>query len=185
LKSCEHCVYGMEWNRYRCMRDHAEWMSKAVIELVENDEKYARTFAHNGWDWGEIGASMRFKVLDPGSCTPTRWKSIQLGLRSTHCQEGKAFVKYYAHSDGKEHVITLDDATFTGTIESTESMELSGREDWENLKFYVGSKEHHVLRAFVETCWWANGHVEPIPVEPRPVASLQGEINFDDLKRWS
>jgi hypothetical protein len=175
----------MEWNRYRCMRDHAEWMSKAVIELVENDEKYARTFAHNGWDWGEIGASMRFKVLDPGSCTPTRWKSIQLGLRSTHCQEGKAFVKYYAHSDGKEHVITLDDATFTGTIESTESMELSGREDWENLKFYVGSKEHHVLRAFVETCWWANGHVEPIPVEPRPVASLQGEINFDDLKRWS
>lgn len=167
LKQCEYCVYGMPWYDHKCIQGFADWLAGPVVRAVKASKAAVTTSTYNGWDYGEIGASMRFKVADPEACIPSRWECLKLGLRSTHgeAQEKEGllfFTKHYAYTSGKEHVIVLDPKDFTGRIESRESSELSGAEDWLNLKMYVQDKVVHVLSAFAEVCWWAHGSVEAI-----------------------
>jgi len=169
LKDCRNCTFAKRWDGYECLHEYTH--VKPVREMDASGlEKYISKRAYNGWDWGEIAASLSFQVIDPERWLPTRWKRLVAGLRSTHQHDAEkhAFIRPYPHfTTAVQSTITLDPKAGTGRIESTEISDLSSAEDWLNLKFYLPTKVNHVLREFVEVCWWTNGNVRPLPLEEK------------------
>lgn len=164
LKACRYCIYGMEWENLDCILDFADWMVAPFRAAANARKTLIKNHLEHGNGYGLVSSWMKFKIIEPDAGYPSRIKRLFTGLRSTHCIDASGRLnKYYSHTDGIEHSISLDEKTGTGKIEARETIEIACEDDWLQFKG-MNSKENNILRAFAEVCWWADGKVEAIPL---------------------
>lgn len=169
LKNCRYCLFWRYWAEGRCLYPLPSPESIGRLDplklILDSIDKHVTEVAYNGWDWGEVKASMRFRVTKPDIYIPNVWDQLKFGLQSHRNVNGMEYIKHYEFKGLVCSTIELDEQEKTGIITSSESHELHGKEDWWNLKGCLGDKVFHVLRAFAEVCYYTDGHVEAIPKE--------------------